>query len=262
MLTKIGFLVALLPAVVDADERGSFVSLDRADRDSFVSVGLAGSFGSGDGLGGDGFALRANVYARYAGAEGGGVYAQIAISGAQGFMSWSEGASDLELGGLFISHLDDVDIIWRFGVGLPTATSDDTGTQANLAAFADRIVDFPLIYPDIVWLRPGVAIRFGNASFFAQIDGGIDFPIAKEDSDYDASAMGHLNGGLGINQGSIAFTVELANDIFGTSQMLHSVAASLRWRSSAAQPFIGGGFAFGDNFPSRLSFICGVQARL
>lgn len=261
MLRNIAFLVALLPAVVDADERGGFISLDRADRDSLVSVGLAGSFASGRGLGGNDAAIRANVYARYAGAEGGGVYAQIAVSGAHGLESWSGGASDLELGGLIISHVDDVDVIWRFGLGLPTATSDNLGSLANLAAFSDRILDYPLIVPDIVWFRPGVAIRFGNDSFFGQIDGGIDFPVAREGDDYGASAMGHVNGGLGTNQGSIAITLELANDIFG-SQTLHSTSVAVRWRAAAVQPFGGVGFAFGDNFPTTLSLTFGVQGRL
>jgi len=262
MRTKIGLLVALLPAVAAADQRGTFVSLDRADRDSFVSVGLAGSFGSGNGLGGDDFALRANLYARYAGAEGGGVYAQIAFSGAHGFSDWSGGASDLELGGLIISHVEDVDVIWRFGLGLPTATSDETGALANLAAFSDRILDYPLIYPDIVWFRPGVAIRFGSESFFGQIDGGIDFPVASKGGDVDAAIMGHLDGGIGGNQGAIAITGELANDVFQGFHMLHSLAVSFRWRSSAVQPFVAGSFAFGESFPSRLSLTGGVQGRL
>ncbi len=74
--------------------------------------------------------------------------------------------------------------------------------------------------------------------------------------------MGHLNGGVGFNQSSIAVSLELANDLFGTSQMLHSAGAAIRWRARSVQPFAGLGLAFGDHFPSTLAMTVGVQGRL
>ena len=259
MLTRIGIAFLLLSAVSNADERGAFVTLDRADHDKIVSVGLAGSF-AGDDNGSD-FSLRASFYGRYAG-EDGGAYAQIAFSAAQHIHDWQGGVTNLELGGMAFSRVGDVDVIWRAGLALPTATSDPGGATANLLAFTDRILDYPLVVPETAWIRPGIALRFGNASFFGQVDGGLDLPISKAGGRYGAMTMGHLNGGIGGDYGSIALTGELANDIFSGIHMLHSVTVSIRWHESGLQPYLAAGVAFDDSdFATRASLTVGLHIR-
>jgi hypothetical protein len=264
MLTRIALLAALLPALVEAEEGGSFVSLDRADRDSFVSVAMAGHFFSGSPS--SDMALRENLYARYVSEGGGGVYAQVGFAQASGLSEWNTAMSDLELGAVLAYRADGMDVVWRFGVGLPTATSSPNGTRANIVAFSDRIMDYPLIVPYTLWLRPGGALHFGSGSFFAQVDAGIDLPITTKQNDYGNGVMVHANGGVGVNEGAIALAAELANDLItggGSVVLLQSVGGSLRWREGAVQPFIAYGVAFGGgDFPTTHSLTGGVQGRL
>ena len=237
MRSQVGLLLALLPAIATADERGSYVTLDRAGTDSVVGLAVSAHFI--DETGAPDVAIRENLYGRYVDSSGFGAYGQFSISHAFGNGDSESAIDDLELGGLYVAKLDGFDLTARLGVGLPTAPSSFGGTLANVAASLDRVEDYPLIAAHTLWVRPGLAVRFGDRSFFAQLDGGVDVPIKTQDGGATDPVF-RASAGIGTHQGPIALTGEAAN-FFGFSGgtfHFHSFAASARYAEGPLQPFV------------------------
>lgn len=247
MKTSIGLSLAfcaLLPALATADERGSYVTLDRAGTDNVVGVAVSGHFFSNESITPD-FALRENLYGRYVDSSGFGAFGQFSVAHAFGNGNSENAVGGLEVGGLYVAKLGGVDLVGRLGVGLPTGSTSIDGMITNFAGTLDRIEDYALIAPHTVWLRPGFAIRVGDRSLFAQFDGGIDVPIETE-SDGASLPLFRASAGIGTNQGPIALTGETAH-FYVSGFHYHSFAASARYTAGPLQPFVAYALTLGYN---------------
>src|SRR5262249_41239321 len=235
-------IVVGVPASAAADERGTFVTLDRMATTG--AVGLeASAFLYTPSFGGPGFALRENLHARYVDAGGFGAYGQFAVSEAVGGDSSSDlAASNVELGGLYAVKLDGADLLLRLGIGIPSAPTDRGAAEVNQVTAIGRWQDLVLIGPDTLWLRPGLVLRAGARELFAQADLGVDFRIRVGDRG-STLAFFHGNAGIGTAQGPVALTAELATVAYDGPRspsaddrgitFYHSVGASIR--------YVGGG---------------------
>jgi hypothetical protein len=151
-------------------------------------------------------------------------------------------------------------------VGIPSAPKGD-GALVNIFTAIGRWQDFPLIGPDTLWLRPGLALRAGGRDLFVQADLGVDIAIKVGDSG-TKKAFFHGNAGIGTTQGPVALTAEFATIAYDTSsatgdgdvEFFHSVGASIRYVGGDVQPFLSYvlPFHFGDPVPGHV-ITAGVQ---
>lgn len=224
---------AFLPALAAADERGSYVTLDRVGTDNVVGLAVSAHFM--DGFLAPDLAFRENLYGRFVDSSGFGAYGQLSVSHAFGNGDSETGVGGAEIGGLYAARLAGLDLVASLGVGLPMSSSSVAGFLSNYFGTLDRIEDYGLTAPHTVWLRPGVAIRFGGPSLFAQLGGGIDVPIGTGS---DAASLPIFRGGAGIGtyQGPIALTGEVASSFY-SDYHFHSFAASARFAAGPVQPF-------------------------
>jgi len=229
--------LVLLPVLASADERGSYVTLDRTGSDNVVGLAVSAHFINETGA--PDVAIRENLFGRYVDSSGFGAYGQFSVAHAFGNGNSESAVGDLELGGLYVAKLDAFDLVGRLGVGLPTASSSLTGLVTNFVGSLDRVEDYALIAAHTLWLRPGLALRFGDRSFFAQLDGGIDVPIKTEDGGATDPVF-RASAGVGTNQGPIALTGEVANFVVSSNGTFHyhSFAASARYAAGPLQPFV------------------------
>jgi hypothetical protein len=255
------WLVALFPSIAAADERGAFVSLDRQGTGSAVGVDVAAHFVTEDA--GPDVAMRETVFARYVHESGLGGYGQLSLAHVFGGGDSDSAVGGAEVGALYALRAGGSDVILRLGVGLPTASSSFAGVVANNLASVSRLHDVALITPDTTWLRPGVAVRLGGPRLFAQLDAGVDIPVASAD-DLEAEALFHVNAGVGTRRGPLALTAEVASYAFESDEFhaLHSATASVRWARPDIQPFLAYTltFSFEDDVDAAHSVIAGAQA--
>jgi hypothetical protein len=262
MKIRVALLCALLPSLAAADERGAFVSLDRQGTDSAVGLAVSGHFFAEDE--GPDAALRENLYGRFVDRSGFGGYGQVSLSHAFADGETYNAVSGVELGALYVLRAGDADLILRLGFGLPTASDSFEGIATNAFAILDRVHDVALIVPNTVWIRPGVAARFGKPAFFAQLDAGVDIPIETEDGAGASDVIMHANAGVGTRQGPVTLTAELANHIVENDGLdaVHSLAASVRYTAATIQPYAAYTFTFtteGDG-DSAHAVTAGVQS--
>src|SRR5262249_20121244 len=138
-----------------------------------------------------------------------GVFGQFTLAHAFANGDTSTSGTNPEVGGLYVARLDGVDVIARFGVGIPVAPKTFNGVGANLVTAVARFEDLALIGPESLWLRPGVTVRSGSRDVFAQIELGADIPIKVGDAGTKTVEL-HGNLGLGTKQGPVALTLEFA----------------------------------------------------
>ena len=144
-------ILCLLPTFAIADERGTFVTLDREGTANAVGLDISALLPNQDA---PDAALRQNLWGRYVSPLGIGAYGQFA--GSQTFGDVDHGAiSGLEVGGLYVMDLAGVgDLTLRFGLGLPTGPSQDLPAVAtNVYTTLARPHDAALAVPRAVWLR-------------------------------------------------------------------------------------------------------------
>jgi hypothetical protein len=261
-------VLGAVPAAADSTWRGvpTFSILDRVDGDTLVGLDAAPVFLKQDAA--PDAALRLDLHGQAVNLQGFGFYGQVPVVRTFGASEFEHTAiGDVELGGLFFTPFDPVrSLTARIGVALPTA-SDGEAERANNAAFAARITDFALTWPDVTWLRFGVSPALRGELFFARADLGLDVPV--HEGDYDADALARLNVGVGIDPGSVAFTAELATlYTFGNfppsadEQFVHTAALSARWIDGMIQPTVGVGMPIDKSLRDDVSLflIAGVQA--
>jgi hypothetical protein len=261
MKTLVGLLLALLPALAAADERGSFVTLDRVGTDNVVGLAVSAHFA--DTPIAPDVVLRENLYGRYVDSSGFGAYGQFSIAHAFGNGDSQSAVGGLELGGLYVAKLDGFELVGRLGVGLPTASDDLLGTFTNVLSSLDRVEDYVLDTPHALWLRPGVAVRFGDRALFAQLDGGVDVGIDTSNGNA-SNPLFRASAGVGTNQGPIALTGEVANFFADSNGFFHyhSFAASARYAAGPLQPYVAYAFTLlygkGDDLTAH-SVTAGLQ---
>lgn len=250
MKIRVFAFCALLPSLAAADERGAYVSLDRQGTDNVIGVAVSGHMFTSEEENPfvPDFALRENVYGRYVHASGFGGYGQMSVSHAFGGEESTNGVGNLELGGLYVLRTGAADVIFRVGLALPTASDSLECMFTNAFGTLDWLHDAALIAPNTLWIRPGVAARFGSAKLFAQLDAGIDVPIETSDGQGATSPLFHANAGVGTTQGKLTFTGELANyavDDDDDLHFLHSAAVSARFDAGRLQPYLAYTLTFG-----------------
>jgi len=247
-------LVFGLPVLASADERGTFVVLDREGTTS--AVGLDFSLFFLKDVDEVDMGLRENLWGRFVSSMGLGAYGQIAFAQLTGSADTEAAVSNLELGGLYVLSVDrSADVTFRLGFGIPTAPDSGVAVFSNLFTFPVRIHDTTLILPRALWIRPGIGMRAGSRELFAQVDAGIDIPIKTGDNG-PTEVIVHLNGGIGTRQGPVALTLEFAtlgskviegNDF----ELIHNLGISLRYVEGSVQPFVAYvlPFQFGEEIP-------------
>jgi hypothetical protein len=251
MKIRVFAFCALLPSLAAADERGAYVSLDRQGTDNAIGVAVSGHVFTSDEENPflPDFALRENIYGRYVHGSGLGGYGQLSVSHAFGGDESTNGIGNLEVGGLYVMRAGGADVIFRLGLGLPTASDSIEGVLTNAFAVYDRLHDVALVIPNTLWIRPGVAARFGSAKLFAQVDVGVDVPIETSDGMGATTPLYHANAGVGTTQGPVTLTAELAN--YGVDgdddglHLAHSGALSARYDAGQIQPYVAYTLTFG-----------------
>ena len=259
----VAFAFLLLPAIAArADERGTYVTLDRDATDNAVGLNVVGHFYS---VGAPDFGMRENLFGRYVNASGFGAFGQVSVSHAFNDGSSTNGVSDLELGGLYARHLDGADLFLRLGIGVPTASSSSEGVFSNAVNMYDRLVDAALTAPRTVWLRPGTALRVGERKLFYAADFGFDIPIKVEDG-AASDVLFHAAAGAGTTQGPVALTAEAA--LFAERangwHTLTSATASARYVDGPLSPFVAytATFSFDRDIHGVIhSLTAGIQGR-
>ncbi len=251
-------IASLLPALAAADERGTFVTLDRVGTSSDVGLEVSAFFYNS---GGPDFGLRENLHARYVDPSGFGVFGQFSVGHIFGGGDSETATSSPEVGGLYAVKLDGADVILRFGVGIPTAPNTLNGVVTNAVTVLARLQDVAFIAPDTLWLRPGASVRAGSRQVFAQLDAGVDIPIKTGDSG-SKKVLLHGNIGVGTTQGPVALTAEFAT--YGVDndglEFLHDLGASIRYADSNVHPFVSYvlPFKFGETIPAHV-LVAGVD---
>src|SRR5262245_37522057 len=147
-------LVWGLPLLAGADERGTFVAIDRQGTAS--AVGLDASLFFIKDIDAVDMGLRQNLWGRYVSSMGVGGYGQISFTQLIGDISSEVGVSNLELGVLYALPLEGVDVTFRLGFGIPTAPDSGGSAASNVLNFPVRMHDLALILPHALWLRPGL----------------------------------------------------------------------------------------------------------
>src|SRR5262249_36312983 len=122
-------IATFLPAFAAADERGTYVTMDRIGTDSDVGIDVAALLYNS---GGPDFGLRENVHARYVDPSGFGVFGQFSIGHVFGNGQSETAATNPEIGGLYILKLEGADVGFRFGLGFPTAPKTLNGAVTNV----------------------------------------------------------------------------------------------------------------------------------
>jgi hypothetical protein len=215
-------LVALVAA--DAAAEPQLVTLERADRGARIglqsSVQLYPDFP-------DNVGVRTELYAQSAKAlqNGGaiGAYGHAAFAVVVGEGDTVSALSSIQIGGLYVSKLGErSDLVWTFGLTLPTASEGEDETIANVVTQVERNHDLVTAIPDQVALHLGATLRAAmGGPVFLQGD------VAADVGQHHAPMI-HLNFGVGAWVGPAALLGEVATT-FVEGQNIASVAVGARF---------------------------------
>jgi hypothetical protein len=253
-------LALLVPAAAYADDAApapAFVTLDRGDATSRVGIEASYEFANTSSIVTDGASatvLRFEAHGQYVdpGLHVGG-YAMIPISylnESEGGQSQSAtGVGDAEIGGLYVPHVpvDNFGLVLRAGITLPTGSTSDNGSVANIFGSVSRLTDFYLADPKGTSLRLAVSPLWHAGIAFARADIGIDINLANGEA-MTSDKLVRLNAAVGFDLGQVSVSLELVNlyDIpqatdetgadFG-SQWINEGAIAGRFRSGIFEPY-------------------------
>ncbi|HEX4454934.1 MAG TPA: hypothetical protein VH143_28935 [Kofleriaceae bacterium] len=252
--------VLLVPAAAHADDAPppaapGFVTLDRGDATS--RLGIEASYElSNNSVATDGAsdtAMRFEAHGQYVDPElhvGG--YAMIPIAylneSDQGASQSATGIDDAELGAIYVPRVsDNLGLVLRAGVALPTGSTSDNGVAANIIGSVSRLSDFYLSIPKGTSLRLAVSPLWRAGMIFARADVGIDINLDGADA-MTADKIVRLNAAVGFDLGQFSLSLESVNiyDIprdgeltdssFG-SQWIDEGAIAGRFRSGIYEPY-------------------------
>lgn len=261
-------IVLLLAGVAHAQRAPDMATLDRGD--GISKFGIDGAFSSIDTPFYDA-ALRFEVYGQYVTHSGFGIYGAFPLAHTFGneddnpdtLPNPATAIGNLELGGLYvITNNPRLSWVFRLGVDLPTASDSRDGTATNFFA-SWRITDFAMAVPNAWYVRFGVSPLIHVNHIFFRADLGLD--IGLDDDDSNANEFLRFNLGGGIDLGTVALSLELANiynlDQFGEDDdWANTVAFTLRFMLERLQPFISIGTPI-DNSRDAIPFFfaAGIQ---
>jgi hypothetical protein len=203
-------------------------------------------------------ALRAEVYGQYVMFSGLGFYGALPLAASFGAPGDDEdpdppdllandavALGDLDLGLLYtITQSPTFSLVFRGGVGFPTATSSRDGIATLLAATAPRLTDLALA-TDAWYGRLSVSPLIYANRFFLQADAGVD--VGLEDG---ADSLLRLNAGAGYDFGVIAFSLELVNIVGltdGDDDFSHTLTGTVRFMGDEHRLFLAVGAPLDDS---------------
>jgi len=276
-------ILLALPAVAGAQAHTpGFATIDRFDdqikADFAVSmIGYDAAF-LGDI---DQETFRFDLFGQYVTPSGYGGYAMIAgsyasISGEVLGVELSDsgwGASNIELGALYVLRSASFDTLLRGGLTLPTATENDADDEidANQWATLSRPTDAMMHPADTSVLRVSASPLVHHGTAFFRIDAGLDVPI---DDGAEGGAEGlhttvRINLGAGVESGRVALMGALVNlattddDLQdGQDRFLHFLGVGARYLgANGLQPSLALQLPLDDDFDEIADYVLlfGVQ---
>jgi hypothetical protein len=239
ILVMAGMCVLFASAEAIADPTFGFITMDRMDRTSRIGGQIGFPVLHGDGLENVTF-LRTELYGQGAweiSDNAAGIYGHFPVSHAL----ISEGGEDetalanLELGGFFVVGAEQVDLVLRGGLSLPTADDGFVGQLTNVFSSFDRLTDIAGIYPDTLWFRLSVSpIVKASDELTFRADAGVDIPVDAGDNAFD-EVLAHFNFGLGFAvaeqvglSAELVNVASLAGDYDFEDRFLHTLAFGIR----------------------------------
>ncbi len=175
-----------------------FVSLDRMSPGSRLEASLGAVVYDRD----PDFAGRLDLYAQLAGNRGGGGYAVLPFSFADGYAA----LGNVELGGMYNSP-GRLSMTLRGGLVINTAR-EGQAARATALAIPARYTDLVLAALGSPWFRFSMSPRWSGRRVFLRGDFGFDVPFPDSDSD----TLARANFGLGwAAAGRLSLTAELVN---------------------------------------------------
>lgn len=165
-------------------------------------------------------------------------------------------AGNLDVGVLYVlSTNPDWSLVFRGGLGVPTASDGVDGSATNDYASFPRMTDVALAYPDAWYARLAISPLYHANKLFLRADLGVDVGVDGDGAD----ELVRVNVGGGVDLDVVALSLELVNlanledDAWG-----HSLAFTVRFMGESLQPFISVGTPLDDGFRSYVDvFVAG-----
>lgn len=267
--TSVVVLVLVASGAAHGDELNEptrapgFVTMLRQDANSRAGADLTYFVLDSDS---DTTLLRFDLHGHYVDpASGAGVYAQVPIAYATGGGDSETALGGVELGGIYIPKLSsqDIGVVLRAGLTLPTASEDDAGLIGLIATFM-RPIDVYGQFPKSSTLRLGVSPIIRSGQFFARADLGLDINVYVDEGDTLDPAL-VVDVGAGIDLGGAAITGEITTlAITGDDgESLTSAALSVRG-TGRVQPYGALLIPVDDDVSDTfdLGLLAGIEGRL
>lgn len=150
---------------------------------------------------------------------------------------------NVEIGGMYARPMGrNADMLFRLGVALPTADDDPGIGQFQAFASAPRYGDLVLRIPDSTWLRVGFSPMGRAGIFYWRADIGLDLMIDDDDGEaVDISPIVRLNGGGGVDLGTVDLGVELVTNVTSpeddnADEIASTLGIGARFAAGKAQP--------------------------
>lgn len=222
------FGITAIPGLAHAQH----LTLDRVAQQNEVGVQTGAALFSEDV--GEKKVFRTDVFGSVGLIPNAGVYFNLPISHLtlEGMEDQTE-LGNAELGGFYSQTLDNLSVIYRLGLSLPTASDDQEAVLTNVASTHARITDFALSNPNYLVLRASASPKLKLGMFFVRGDLGIDTAVATEDRDNnDTEAILRANVAAGVEIANAVVAAELANTGMLTEdgdfneRFLHTAAVS------------------------------------
>ena len=152
---------------------------------------------------------------------------------------------NIEVGGMYARPMGrDADLVFRFGVALPTADDDlDVGLLQPYAS-VPRYGDLVLRWPDSTWLRLAVSPMGRAGIFYWRADVGLDVMVDDDDDTAaDISPVVRVNVGGGVDLGTADLGVEFVTNVTSpeddnADETASTLALGARFGAGRTQPGI------------------------
>lgn len=256
-------VLAATPAAALAQRAPDMATLDRGDGTSKLGLDAGLSLFDAPPDTYYGSALRLELSGQYVLRSGFGFYGALPFAASLGapgddvdpappdlIPNDAVAAGDLDAGVLYtMTKSPKFSVVFRGGLGFPTATSSRDGVATLFAAHqGSRFTDIALA-TDAWYARASVSPLFYSNHFFFQADLGVDLNL---DGDY-----GHLlrvNAGAGYDFGKVALSLELVNivylddDIYPDNEIDSNLAGAIRFMGEKLRPYIAIGGPLDDSY--------------
>jgi hypothetical protein len=276
------------PAVTSASDTSSadparapgFVTLDRGDARSIVGLDISYMF-YGNTAGASITPMFFDAHAQYVDPGLGlGGYVELPVgyfdASGDGPSTSGTGLGDLEVGALYVTPTvaPGLRIVLRAGLTLPTASTSESGVEANTLTFLPHLSDFYLVVPDGLSARFAASALWRQGTLFARADIGVDTNISAQSGDnVDTLLRGNL--GFGVQLGQLALTAEFTSlydhgDNGGNAQLLSTGAVAARYSGGRVSVYGAIGFPItnthdlggSDSAQYDVALTLGIEGRL